>query len=361
MKPRFLEVRTMMTKNSPRKSRATAVVAVAPAAELLTMNMTTSVDVSGDIDAELAELHAMIDDMVVDAAPVESDDEVIVDRSDEEVVDVVAVEVPTAAIMMLPAPVVVVRSAEDKALDDLIASLGAPPVVTVQMISDADIAAALDSVEANEIAMGSASPHGVSDGGTPTGEASDVTDDEVAAEGKVAKVKKVVVPRVFYGKNKVGRIKDKLGESVGDYTVLTLADAGLDEDALKEKVAETFELIAKMAIKKANRATMLIEFVAGKKSTLNEVGSHVLKVLARDGYVSTGLKGNMMDALLGATYSIASARAMGGNTVGAYEDLKLFSADGKGRFVGNPDSILLMRVNSMLGLELKDAPVEAAV
>jgi hypothetical protein len=159
---------------------------------------------------------------------------------------------------------------------------------------------------------------------------------------------------------KVRRLKDKLGDSAAEYTVLTLDDAGLDEEALKLKVEETFALIAKMNKKEANRAAMFIEFVAGKKAQMNNVLKRVLTVLSNDGYLATGLQGNVMQDLLAVPYTTGAARAMGGNTIGMYEDLAVIKADGKGRFIANPDSLLLMKANQLLGLQYKAAPVVEA-
>jgi len=76
----------------------------------------------------------------------------------------------------------------------------------------------------------------------------------------------------------------------------------------------------------------------------------VLKVLDRDGYLQTGAEGNVIKDLLARPYSMASARAMGGNTIGVYADLKLIVPDGKGRFIANPDSLLLAKARSLLAV-----------
>jgi hypothetical protein len=50
---------------------------------------------------------------------------------------------------------------------------------------------------------------------------------------------------------------------------------------------------------------------------------------------------------------------MGGNTISMFADLKVILAEGKGRFVANPDSLLLAKVKSMLTAAAK-APAPAA-
>lgn len=319
------------TPRAPRASRKGAAVAAIE----IQLNMTTGADlVEGD--PELASLSALIDSIVVsDEVKVGAADDEVIIEPDEEVAAAVAAEVTPAA-----------PSAEDAMLDEMIAQLSAPDV------SDADIEAAVEAAEATEASMRAAVPDAADPGAEPT-------EGEIATApttGKPAKKVKSVgtgAPRVYWGKNKVGRIQARLGESAGEYTVLTLADAGLDEAALKLKVQETYDIIAKMNSKKANRAAMFIEFVAGKKASLNNVISRTLSVLAADGFISTGMQGNSMVNLLAVPYTVAAARAMGGNTISMLEDLAVLAPDGKGRFVGNPESLLLMKANSMLGLTFK--------
>ena len=354
-----------MTTNSTRKTRA---------ANLVTLNMTTSVDIDPGRDnsaeiAALAELEQMIDDtvMVPDDAPVDEDDAAMLasDESDDEVVEVVEVEAAGApeSDVVIDVLATVIPDAETTALDALIASLSSPATPAASpVVTDAALAEAVEQVEAVEIATAAADTGEAAEGSAPTGEGSDVP-DPVAATPDAKKKRAAGPPRVSYGTTadgKVRRLKEKLGDSASEYTVLTLEDAGLDDAALKLKVDETFAVIAKMNKKEAARAAMFIEFVAGKKSQMNNVLKRVLQVLAADGYLATGTQGNVMVDLMSVPYSLGAARAMGGNTVGMYEDLAVIKADGKGRFVGNPDSLLLMKANQLLGLEFKDAPVVAA-
>lgn len=343
-----------MATNSTRKTRKST----KPAAELLTVNMTDSVDVSGDdsasADAEIAALDALIDSTVlVDDAADDSDDaDMIAANTGEPEAEAVEVEVEAAAAVV---------DAETSAFDALIASLASPETpAETSAVTDAALLEAVESVEAVEIATAAATPNDAPEGSAPTGDDTDVPASEASAEGKPAKTKKAATPRVSYGTTpdgKVRRLKDKLGDSAAEYTVLTLDDAGLDEEALKEKVEETFALIAKMNKKEANRAAMFIEFVAGKKAQMNNVLKRVLTVLSTDGYLATGMQGNVMQDLLSVPYSPGAARAMGGNTIGMYADLAVLKADGKGRFVANPDSLLLMKANQLLGLQYKAPPV----
>jgi hypothetical protein len=254
-------------------------------------------------------------------------------------------------------PPVTGADAESDAIDNLLADLNAPtatvsaPVVIDAEVSDADLMQATAGAEAVEAAIAAATPDGVSDGSTPTGDASDVvvsaaTTDPAAA---ATPAKRTPVPRKHYS-DKTERLKDRVGNDLPGYTILTMNDASVDPVAIQQRMEETLAIIKGMNKKEQNRATGFIEFLAGKKAKLNEVLERCLKVLERDGYVSMGKDGNLLKDLIARPYSPAAARAMGGNTVGMFEDLKVIQKDAanKGRFVANPESMLLATVMQKL-------------
>jgi hypothetical protein len=161
-----------------------------------------------------------------------------------------------------------------------------------------------------------------------------------AAEPKAPKE-----PRVFFGKDKVRRLSTTV---TPDFLVLTTADAMLEGEALASAQAATKELIGKMGDKVKNRATNLIEAVAGR-GKLNNISTTALNVLARDGFIQTGDKGNFHAALLAKPYSPAAARAMGNNTIHMMKDLKVLVGE-KGRYVANPESVYLSVLAGQLAL-----------
>lgn len=242
------------------------------------------------------------------------------------------------------------NAAEDEA--DLDALLAGPvmrdtPADIETNIEDLEIAVC--RAEATD-AMLAAATEEVPDGSAPS---------EPPADGApaAAKVKKAVTPRKHYT-DKVERLKDRIGESLSEYTVLTTADALVDEAELAVVMERTLEIIRAMNSKEKNRASNFIEFLSGKRAKLNTVLERVLRVLDRDGVIQTGNDGNVMKNLVDRPYSPASARAMGGNTIGMYADLKvIIPMEGvKGKFVANPDSLLLAKAMSMLAA----APASAA-
>lgn len=150
---------------------------------------------------------------------------------------------------------------------------------------------------------------------------------------------------------KVERVTDKLGAQLGDYTVLTLSDAALTGDELAAKQAETLAILNEAGVKVQNRMTLLLEFVAGKQANLNEVIGRAFKVLHAEGHITVGEKGNFHQNLLAKPYSVSAARAMGNNTLAAMRDFKVIAKDADGKYVANPESLILMKVNAMLGLK----------
>lgn len=232
--------------------------------------------------------------------------------------------------------------------DEVVVELATPDLPSEPDMQELETIAA--RAEAAALMIESATPD-TDDGSAPTGEGSDVVAE--------ATPKKERVPRKHYS-DKVERLKDRMGASLGEYMVLTAADAMVeDEAALQATMDATLQIIRDMNSKEKNRASGFIEFLSGKKAKLNNVLERVLSVLERDGYVQTGNEGNVFKDLLSRPYSPASARAMGGNTISMFADLKVILAEGKGRFVANPDSLLLAKAKSMLTAAAK-APSPAA-
>lgn len=236
---------------------------------------------------------------------------------------------------------------DDAALNALIAELNGDevvetPVAAAAAIDDATLEAAVSGAEAVEAAMSVATPEGVVEGSAaPTGTAGDVT---AAAEPAA---KKERAKRKFYT-DKTERLRDKLGTGLAEYSVLTMADAGVSDEELTKVMDSTMAIIKSMNKKEQNWAVKFIEYLAGKKSAMSEPTARILSVLKRDGFLTTGNDGNVFKDLVSKPYSAGAARAMGGNNIGMLRDLKVIVQDAKGKYVANPDSLLLAKANSML-------------
>lgn len=172
-----------------------------------------------------------------------------------------------------------------------------------------------------------------------------------AGEPEAPKEKKAVA-RKHYA-SKVDRISDKLGDKLGDYTLLEFNDAKLKGDDQVAKQQETLEMINKSGIKVQNRITFVLEFISGKTEKLNGVLKTAFELLNKDGKLTVGEKGNLISTLTAepTNYHPSSAKAMGGNTLLAMKNLKVLIDGEKGELVGNPQSLILIKMNTMLGLK----------
>lgn len=183
---------------------------------------------------------------------------------------------------------------------------------------------------------------------------------EVAPVAPTAPVEK----RVFFGRNKMGRLEHKLGANIGNVFILSTDDAELEGDALNAKVLENKAAFQKLAQKVQNRATNVIEFIGGKASRLNVVTESIVRLLAKDRKLTTGDKGNIFGKL-GASYSPGAARATGNSTLGMLRALNIVSESGKGVFEPCEKSTFLALISERLGLSFADnagaiAEIEAA-
>lgn len=254
-------------------------------------------------------------------------------------------------------------NAEADQLDALLADLGVPVEVSDEIVEDVvgelEIEAATPTVA--EVTTVDDSAKKVTDKAAKKAEqeaarASAAAKRKIEREEKAAKraaekaAKPAPVPRKHYA-SKEERLTDKLGANLGDYTVLTLSDASLTGDELKAKQQETLDILNAAGVKVQNRMTALLEFVAGKQSKLNEVIHRAFTLLHKDGHITVGEKGNFHQNLLAKPYSVAAARAMGNNTLAAMRDFKVIAKDAEGKYVANPESLILMKINAMLELK----------
>ena len=249
---------------------------------------------------------------------------------------------------------IVERALTDQAQEDdaLLEALGADTESVVLTADEMDHA--VGRVEAIQASIDLATPTGVVSTAAPTGDSSDAAPLAAGEEGDgiaspaAAKTK---TPRKHYA-NKLDRIKDRLGSGAADYMVLTMDDAGVDAEDLQRVMADTEHIIAGLNKKEQSRAGFLFDFLSGKSAKLSSVLDATLRILHRDGFVTTGKTSNIIADLTSGSksYSLGSARAMSGNTIGMFHDLKLLKEDGKGKFVANPDSTLLSAANAKLGL-----------
>jgi hypothetical protein len=182
---------------------------------------------------------------------------------------------------------------------------------------------------------------------TPAPDAAPATDAAPETPAKPAEKK------IFFGRNKIGRLEHKLGADLGNVLVFTTEDADLEGDALNEKIAANKVAFKALGVKVQNRATKVIEFVGGKSTSLGKVTEAVFRLLAKDRKITTGDKGNLL-SMLGASYTPAAGRAMGNSTLNMMKALNIVTEKGKGTFEPSENSTVLALVSERLGLSFVD-------
>ena len=182
----------------------------------------------------------------------------------------------------------VALSSGDTDFDALLSDLGiTSDEINEPVITDAHLESAVASAEATEVMMASATPEGIIEGAAPSDGA--IAGDEVieaahaSAEGDAEKVKKERAPRKHYA-DKIERLKDRMGASLSEYSVLTVDDLSAEDDAALAAATErTLEIIRSMNSKEKNRASNFMEYLSGKRIKLNNVLERVLVVLEHRG------------------------------------------------------------------------------
>jgi hypothetical protein len=173
-----------------------------------------------------------------------------------------------------------------------------------------------------------------------------------AATPKEPKVKEPKPERLYYHSasksavllHKIGGARDVLNLELADFT-LSKEEQTVKQDAILAA------LDADAAKKVGEKAVMLL---TGKAAS-QEVLKRAFTVLARDGYLTSGDKGNLQVNLLAKPYSLGTARSQANQIFALFPLLKITARDGKGRQVPNLQSTVLANVLRDLGLTLKPA------
>ena len=257
--------------------------------------------------------------------------------------------------------------------DDLLASMlgdgatAADADLDLDLDLDPDLDLDLDEsalMEAAASAEGVASAEQLPEPETVATEAAAPATAESAEAPKPARQKATVAMsnRTTYANSKTSEVlKSRLNGNVQDDLVLEVADADLTPERLKAKQQELLDILnvrphqskdSSTQKKVAEKVVMLFGYLknGGK---LNEVLSRTFRVLVKDGYVQMGKQGNLFADLLNKPYSVGTANAQGGQMMQMLPLLKIAlpDASNKGRLVANPDSVILMRMVQVLGLD----------
>lgn len=218
----------------------------------------------------------------------------------------------------------------------------------IDLNDEAAIEAAIADIEKAEAVQ----DHYAAEEGAPEAEAATASD-------KPKKEKKAKEPRVTYVGNKASEVlKARLGDKTNEMLVLEVEDTSLDPAELEAKQSELLKLLntrpgtsdgGATQKKVAEKIVMLFGWLknGGK---LNEVMLRTFTILAKDGHLTSGDKGNLHAELLAKPYSVGTCRAQAGQMFAMLPMLKVVSKEEKGRYVLNPNSMIFAGVKAQLGL-----------
>lgn len=248
----------------------------------------------------------------------------------------------------------IIEGGDDMTVEEEIAALmsGITPAIPEEALEKAVSAAEREATtQALYAEQGGAEP-AVAPNDAPSTEAAPEKKGKKAKAPKAPKEPKP--PRMTYVTNKKSEVLlHTLGENAKDFLVLEVADADLDTDALKTKQEVLLSLIDKKedggaAKKVGEKAVMLFKWLkAGGE--LNEVMKRAFTVLAKQGELTSGDKGNLQADLLAKPYSLGTARSQANQMFMLFPLLKITVKE-KGRMIPNPDSVILAKAKAQLGL-----------
>lgn len=178
-------------------------------------------------------------------------------------------------------------------------------------------------------------------------------------EKKAKEPKEPKEPRVTYVGHKASDVlKARLGDKTSEMLVLEVEDAVLEPAELEAKQSELLKLLntrpgtsdgGSTQKKVAEKIVMLFGFLK-HGGALNEVMRRTFTVLAKDGKLTSGDKGNLHAELLAKPYSVGTCRAQAGQMFAMLPMLKVVTKEEKGSFVLNPNSMIFAAVKAQLGL-----------
>jgi hypothetical protein len=209
--------------------------------------------------------------------------------------------------------------------------------------------ALLDEVAA-DAAIIDATQAAYAEAGTAAGPVSDADKpaDESVEGVEKAKGKPRATVRQGPPLSKSQKVVAKLGEKASEFLLLEIADAELDEEALKAKQEKVLAEIDSLAKKVGEKATMLFGWLKNG-GALNEVMRRTFEVLAKDGELTSGEKGNLQQNLLSKPYSKGTAASQANQMFMLLPALKVTVKE-RGKMVANPDSLILAKAKAELGL-----------
>ena len=295
------------------------------------VNMTTSLELEANTVDENAVLSELMLELGVESSELNAGpDEIIEDSAagDEGAAVESTIEAATPAVEETKPAVEIEAEVHDDAVLDEVAATAALQEATQAAYAQAGASTAVSAAD----------------------KPSDETTEGAAAVEDAPKQKGKPKAAVRQGPplTKSQKVVAKLGEKASEFLILELADAELDEAALKAKQETVLAEIDGLAKKVGEKATMLFGWLknGGK---LNEVMLRTFEVLVTNGEITSGAKGNLQQSLLAKPYSPGTAASQANQMFMLLPALKVTRKE-KGRMVANEDSVILAKARAELGL-----------
>jgi hypothetical protein len=245
-------------------------------------------------------------------------------------------------------------------LDAILSTLGgdevveetAAPIADIGELNELELEAAISAVERYE----DQPADGEAAAAEGEAEAPVVDETEAPAKKGSGRKKKETAPKepaekkakIFFSKQS-DRIAHRLGDKLGEFMLLEIGDAELSGEDLQARNKEVLSLIDGTAKKVGEKAAMLFKWMQ-QGGELNEVMKRAFTLMAKEGFLTSGDKGNLQENLLAKPYSLGTARSQSNQIFCLFRALKVANMDGKGKMVPNPNSLVLMKANATLGL-----------
>jgi len=258
-------------------------------------------------------------------------------------------------------------AADAAALSELLSELDGDNMLDMAMNSGEGLLVPVGDDDALEAVLEAA----LADGGLEHGDEGgaeikvDAPDEKPAKQKKEKKAKEPKAPKEPKERSALRdhfatpsqKVAAHLGDAKGEYLLLNMDDAMLEGEALVERQASIAAMLDdknpktwKLAQKEKEKAVMLFGYLK-KGGQLNEVMRRAFTLLINEGELTSGDKGNLQQDLLKKPYSIGTARSQANQMFGLFQALEIVTKSEKGKFVANPDSLILAKVKGMLGLQ----------
>jgi hypothetical protein len=303
-------------------------------AKKIKMETTALVVSNGAVDENVV-LESLLNELEGTAAPIEAADEIV---EHTEIEDAPVIEAEIEAALAGDEPAIEVAS-------EVVPAAGAAMFPNDAHFDELELQTAIAEATQKAYAEAGTSDGAASEADKPTDasvEAVATTESKAKGKAKAAPTERHVVL------SKSQKVATKLGDKAGEFLILELADAALDEEALKAKQELVLAEIDGLAKKVAEKATQLFGWMKNG-GTLNEVMKRTFEVLARDGELTSGEKGNLQQNLLAKPYSKGTAASQANQMFMLLPMLKITMRE-KGKMVPNPDSAILAKAKADLGL-----------